>query len=225
MSVMRSHWLPGFLINSSLTSCSCLADPSTREPGADMNLINLWSADPLPPQVPQTFVFFAGPVQSVRSSGPVWRSSSSDVSAKFPGPISSAGFSQSPGFTGVTGVIQLLGSASATSSMRLISLASGFPSTSSVLCWVPRLHFGTLGPCLHLGLSPRRLRSDSAFPRLHQGPSALALRWAPSYIRTNLGRSSLSFHNGLPGLQLCLDPPPLRLHRAHPSLWFPSCPR
>ncbi len=172
-----------------------------------MNLINLWSADPLPTQVPQTFVFFVGPVQTVRSSGPVWRSSSSDFSVRFPGPISSAGFSQSRGFTGVTGVIQLLGSASVASSMRLISLASGFPSTSSVLCRVPRLNFGPLGPCLH------------------QGPSALALCWAPSYIRTILGRSSLSFHHGLPGLRLCLDPPPLRLHRAHPSLWFPSRPR
>ncbi len=180
-----------------------------------MNLINLWSADPLPTQLPQTFVFFAGPVQTVRSSSPVWRSSSSDVFVKFPGPISSAGF---------TGVVQLLGSASATSSMRLISLALGFPSTISVSCRVPRLHFGPLDPCLHLGLSACRLRSDSAFPRLHQGPSALAL--LGSLVHPEKPRSVVAQlppqTSGLPAV-----PRPLGfwLHRAHPSLWFPSRPR
>ncbi len=137
-----------------LPHCQLARGTNRARPGTRAGFYHRWSVHPRarsghephksvvrgstsPPQVPQTFVFFAGPVQTVRSSGPVWRSSFSDVSVRFPGPISSAGFSQSPGFTGVTGVIQLLGSASATSSMRLISLASGFPSTSSVSCRVP----------------------------------------------------------------------------------------
>ncbi len=95
-------------------------------------------------------------------------------------------------------------------------------------CSSPRLHFAPPGPCLHLSLAARRLRSGIAFPHMHShekhlhwGPSALGLLWAPSYIRTNLGRSSLSFCHRLLGLRLRLDPPLLRLHRAPPFLWFP----
>ncbi|KTF82079.1 hypothetical protein cypCar_00044599 [Cyprinus carpio] len=76
---------------------------------------------------PQTFVFDAGPIKVYRGSSPFQRASFSNVPVGFPGPISSAGFSQSTVFIAPSGVFQLLGSVSAASSVWLVGLASGFP--------------------------------------------------------------------------------------------------
>ncbi len=113
------------------------ADQSTL--GVDMKLIDLWSAYPVPTQVPTLKPLSSSPVPSgfLAAPVPIQRLSSSDVPVGFPGPISSADFSQSHGFVGPTGVVQLLGSASAASSVRLICLASGFLSTRLILCRVP----------------------------------------------------------------------------------------
>ncbi|XP_042578559.1 scavenger receptor cysteine-rich type 1 protein M130-like, partial [Cyprinus carpio] len=88
------------------TSCSGSTHPSTH---------------------PQTFVFDAGPIKVYRGSAPFQRASFSNVPVGFPGPISSAGFSQSTVFIAPSGVFQLLGSVSAASSVWLVGLASGFP--------------------------------------------------------------------------------------------------
>ncbi len=148
------------------------ADPSTRDPGADMNLINLWSADPLPPQVPQTFVFFAGPVQTVRSSV---------LSGDLPSPMSLSDFlvpspllfQPVPWIYWCHWCHQLLGSASATSSCGSSVSPQASPPPAQYRAESPA-ELRPLGPCLHLGLSA----ADSA-PTLHylvsnQGPSALA---------------------------------------------------
>ncbi|KAL0168987.1 hypothetical protein M9458_037209, partial [Cirrhinus mrigala] len=80
--------------------------PKRLKPEADLNLTDLWSTYPFPTLVPTLKPLGFSPIR---------RPSSSDVPAGFPGPISSAGFSQFLGFVGPTGVIQLLGSAFAAS--------------------------------------------------------------------------------------------------------------
>ncbi|KAL0182014.1 hypothetical protein M9458_021389, partial [Cirrhinus mrigala] len=87
-----------------------------------------------------------------------------------------------PGFIGPTGVIQLLGSVFTASSVWLIGVTSGFPSTSLVLCRVPSStsspwkHFrhrtsqslifchGLLGLWLYLDHPPLQLLPSSGFP-------------------------------------------------------------
>lgn len=69
------------------------ADQSIPEPSVDLDLIDLWSMDPVPTQVPTLESSFSLPVPSgYLDAGPIQRSSSADVPASLPGPISTTGY-------------------------------------------------------------------------------------------------------------------------------------
>ncbi len=115
------------------------ADKSTVKPGADMNLIDLWSADPVPTQLPTLKTLSSSPVPSGLLEAPV-------PSRDLPPPMSLSDFLvPSPPLVSASSLDSSAPLVSSSSSalppplapMRLISLASGLPSTSSVLRRVP----------------------------------------------------------------------------------------
>ncbi len=194
------------------------ADQSALEPGADMNLIDLWSADSVPTQVPTLKPLSSLPVPSGLLKAPV-------PSGDLPPPMSLSDFLIP--FPLVVSAIPLhsLAPLVSSSSSALPPPLALYGSSATSQASSPPLAGCTSALQAHVSTSACQ-PADSALA-LHSliSTEALGLCWAPLYIRTNLGWSSLSFRHRLPGLWLCPNPPPLWLHRAPPSLWFPCCPR
>ncbi|ROL54759.1 SLAM family member 5 [Anabarilius grahami] len=113
------------------------AGQSTAEPGADLDLIDLWSGDPIPTQVPTLESSSSSPVPSGYLDAPV-----------------PSGHHLQP----VTLPVFLVPSPSLVTTSPLDPLLGLRPS--------PHLHFGPPGPRLHLDPSPSpRLNAPSAPPQ------------------------------------------------------------
>lgn len=148
-------------------SCMILdGTQSTPEPGADLNLIDLWSTDPVPTQVP----------------GPVWIFG---CRSKLFRCFCSTTRSYLCWLRPVPWIGQLRWCRPAP---RLCNFALGFPSTNSARGWVPdctsglQVHVST-SACQSFGSAP-----GSVFLRLHRGPSALGL------LQINLDPPPLRLH-------------------------------
>ncbi|KAL0174055.1 hypothetical protein M9458_030023, partial [Cirrhinus mrigala] len=182
-------------------------DQSTIEPDVDMNLIDLWSADPVPTEVPTLKPLSSSPVLSGFLEVPV-------PSGDLPPPMSLLDFL-------VPSPPLVLASSLDSSAPLVSSSSSALPLQLALLSLhqlsvvpSPQLYFGPPSPYLHLGpVSPSTL--------LHLCTPSTPLG---SLVYPDKPRLVVVFRHGLPGLWLRLNPPPLWLHQAPPFLWFPRRP-
>lgn len=207
--LLRSLW-------SQITSrsWSVYAAQSSAEQEVDLNLIDLWSMDPVPTEVPTL---------ESSSSLPV-------LSGDLPLSLLPPDFLIPPSLVMPCSLDPWASPVSSSSSALppLLALCS-----SATLSWASRPltqreSESQVAPQPSRPMSPPQpvnpvVLPGSTFRHFHRGLYALGLLCALSSIRTNLGRS-FSFHHGFPGLQLHLEPPPCRLPWASPFLWFPCHP-
>ncbi|ROL44072.1 hypothetical protein DPX16_1088 [Anabarilius grahami] len=174
------------------------AGQSTAEPGADLNLIDLWSTDPIPTQVLTLESSSSLPVPSGYLDAPPtpwirwhhWYRQAHQLC---------------PSRSRCATLLPRLGLHIHQLSLR--------PS--------PRRHFGPPGLRLHHNPSACHHRLGSSLPPLLHGQSVRMLRWAHSPLQVGLRRSTPSCRHGLPGFHLHRNPAPLQCHRAPPFLLPP----